>query len=121
MSMTQKAQIRVVGPEFRELRVSVVAVISSAARGRGAAVIQEKVTAYLNPITGGEFGTGWGFEATLHADKLRAVIASLPEVRAVTSVTFDDRRLLVRLSGRSLPWPPSHDDMTLDLTEEEKA
>ncbi len=116
MSMTQHAQLRVVGPVFRGIAVKVTALLSSAAHGQGAAAIQAAIARYLNPITGGDDGTGWGFQASLYADKLRAVIAALPEVRAVSSVTFEDRRLLLRLSGRALPWPPAHEQLTLTLT-----
>jgi hypothetical protein len=73
------------------------------------------IDSYLDPVTGGEPGTGWAFGAPLRYVPLVQRVLAVPGVRAVSRLDFvvDGIRVAPctdrQLTPNSLVWPAVHE------------
>jgi hypothetical protein len=107
------AQIRVMGPRYRE--VSVVAEVVPRDAGQAAEVedaIHHALNAFLHPVTGGVAGSGWEFGATVHLSQIVQVILGTPGVDSAPHVSLTSGTEIfsdaVPVPEDALPAPGKH-------------
>ncbi|HLK05673.1 MAG TPA: putative baseplate assembly protein [Candidatus Acidoferrum sp.] len=111
------AEIVAAAPVFHKVRViTTVAVLAGANPSAVAASVTARINSYLDPINGGDDGSGWPFGGTISFSSLvRQIVAGVPEVTAVPNLQFvvDGIRrgncTDFPISAYSLLWPGTHE------------
>jgi Baseplate J-like protein len=113
------SSLAVVGPLYLKVDVQAeVAVTSLDQVGNVESAVQERLAAFLHPLTGGLDGAGWGFGRAPHRSDLMALIeavAGVDHIRFLGIVETEDRPG-VRETGRYLVHSGQHQ---IDLVLEE--
>ncbi len=113
------AELAVVGPLY--VRVDVRAEVAVTSVGDASVVeraLQERLAAFLHPLTGGLDATGWDFGRAPHRSDFLALIEEVPGVDHVRFLQIDETEDLtgVRQTGRFLVYSGKHQ---IDLVFEE--
>jgi len=105
------SRVSVVGPLYIRVDVKVeIALVSLEGASAVQQATQEKIAAFLHPLTGGLDGTGWDFGREAHESDLYALIESVPgvdHVRSLEKVETEDP-IGVRTTGRFLVFSGTH-------------
>lgn len=108
--------LRVTGPQWQEIRVNVEIVplaVTTADVIRVA--VEERLRAFLHPLTGGDRGQGWRFGRRPHHSDLYAILEAVPGVRYVRTLDIEPRD--APMDGQTLIYSGRH-RVTLDFLEE---
>jgi hypothetical protein len=119
------ADVAIVGPEWLQITVHAeVAPVSLDVAGAVPATVVAALTRFLHPLQGGVDGTGWPFGRLPHLSDLYAVMAAVPGVDHVRTMTVDVVPDPATLSAdhlnRTLAWSGLH-EVTLAARSESSA
>lgn len=109
--------IRVIGPEYENVKVDVEFKPVSISLGRLAAdMVRERLRAFLNPISGGRDGTGWPFGCELFHSEIASVVEDVEGVDYITKLTINDNVIgapgtawMTKIAANALPWAGDSD------------
>lgn len=96
-------ELHIVPPRYQRVRVTVAAVARpDASAGQAEQLAQASLAAYLDPLTGGEDGTGWEFGGTIYASQLARRVLDVPGIDRI-----EEDGLTIELDG--VAQPPGRD------------
>jgi hypothetical protein len=109
-------ELRVTGPQWQEIRVNVEIVPLAVTTADVIRVtVEERLRAFLHPLTGGDRGQGWRFGRRPHHSDLYAILEAVPGVRYVRTLDIEPRD--APMDGQTLIYSGRH-RVTLDFLEE---
>ena len=104
LRMEADRRLRIEAPDYREIPVSLSAVLT-----RGAVLdevikaLNEAYAGFLMPLTGGPEGKGWEFAAMVKAGDVSAALADTPGIAHIETLTLDEGRAHVQCGWNGLP------------------
>jgi len=83
-------RLHVAGPQFVKVTIRPVVVpVRDELEEKVKDSVVRAVTQFLNPLTGGDDGSGWRFGRNVYVSEIYSLIDRLPEIDFVTSITFN--------------------------------